>query len=184
MDNILLEISSDPQLIKDYLHLVNDPGLAVPTHFEADFRHFMGTEPRGGQLPTRINGPEDYQAVFGLIQRTQALLDTVADRQLLLYGLRSRWREIAGEATKYLNLRYYNVIEGLKTETAKKTVIGTALHRLNQGLIKIDQLCEQADKCYGHLSGVMFNLKDSAKIVDQYLATLRYGSGPGKREVR
>ena len=183
MDNVLLDNSSDPWLIKDYLHQVNDPGLAVPVHFEVDFRHFMGTEPRGGQLPTRINGPEDYQAVFGLIQRTQGMLDTIGDRQLLLYGLRSRWREILGDATKYLNLRYYNVIEGQKTETAKKVLINTALHPLIQGIIKIESLCEQADKCYGHLASVMFNLKDSAKIVDQYLATLRYGSGPGRRDV-
>ncbi len=181
-DNLALEISSDPTLVRDFINQTNDPGLAIPVEFDAEFRHFMSAEPRGGQVPTRINGPEDYQVLYSMIQRTQVLLDAVAEKQLLLYGLRHRWKAIHAEAAKYINLRYYNAIETLKSETAKKTVVGNATHKINQGINKLEGLCEQADKAYGHLAGVMFNLKDSAKIVDQYLSTLRYGAG-SRREV-
>ena len=174
--NIVFEISSDPNLAKNFFSKLSDPEFDIPEKdIVRDLKTLRGLRSiKAGRLVSRASSPEDYQSQLNIMSQIQGLQDKAHEIKMDLLGLKTNWEELLEIASNYIHKKYYDEVLSLKNEALRKATFSAALQPLQRGLARIDNLMVMAEETQKHLERTMWNIKEANTLIVEFLKPLKY----------
>jgi hypothetical protein len=174
--NIVVEISSDPNLAKSFFSKMEDGDYKfVEKEYREELKALRGLRAiKAGRLVSRVTSPEDYNEQLLLLSSMQGFLDRLHDIKMELLGYKTNWEELLDVATNYVNKKYHAELVVLKNEATRKAVYSAALQPLQRGLARIDRLVEMTDETIRHIDKTLWNIKEANHLIDEYLRPLKF----------
>lgn len=170
--DLLEEMCSDPHLLAIFAKL-DGKQYEIPEYYEDELAASVKLD-----LPTVVNisSPEDYQTVMQLLIKAQMCRERVVEITRHVVAMKHRWEVVHKTATRRLNKAYFNSMKRLP-EHMRRTVMSTALYPIEANQEKIESLCTQSEVILKHFDQTLWNVKEMSRIMTEYFALLRYGSG-------
>jgi len=175
-DNLLLQVASNPQLAKKYLRLIEQPQLRIPENYEEEFRRILEQWRGEGSVISTIKGPDDFQTQVHLLALISALQSKTNEFMYHLYALSYQWKKIHRSANRFIQVTYYDKLFGLP-ENKRTIITSAALFPIKEGIERIENLMALGEVVKGQLSEVNWNVKETTKVMTEYLALIKFGSG-------